>query len=65
MNSGESKSWSGPLVDEVRQAWEHYAATFDYTLQAFFYHLISQEKNSDRMFATYPARTTSPTELTS
>jgi hypothetical protein len=63
MNSGTPKAWSDPIVDEIRQVREHYAATFGYDLQAIFHDLKSQEQSSRRTFTTYPARTASPTEL--
>lgn len=65
MNSGKAELWQDPIVDEVRQVRERYAALFSYDLQALFQDLKAQENRSDRTFVSYPARTISPTELAS
>ena len=49
--------WEDPIVAEVRQVRETYAATFDYDLQALFQDIKAQEAQSDRIFVSYPART--------
>lgn len=63
MNSGQTELWSDPIVNEVRQVREQYAATFDFDLQALFEDLKAQENRSDRTFTSYSARTLPTTEL--
>ncbi len=41
-------TWSDPIVDEVRQARDAYAARFNYDLRAIFRDLKEQEKRSGR-----------------
>jgi len=65
MNSGARELWSDPIVDEVRQVRERYAATFQFDLLALYQDLKAQEAHSDRAFVTYPPRTASPAELLS
>lgn len=48
--------WEDPIVAEVRQVRETYAATFDYDLQALFQDIKAQEAQSDHTFVSYPAR---------
>lgn len=61
MNS-ENVLWTDPIVDEVRQAREHYTAAFDGDLQTLFQDLREQEKCSNRTFVSYPPRLISPAE---
>ncbi len=53
MNS-DNGSWNDPIVEEVRQNRDRYAASFNYNLQALFRNLKEQELRSDRTFTTYP-----------
>ncbi|TVP63141.1 MAG: hypothetical protein EA342_18345 [Leptolyngbya sp. LCM1.Bin17] len=55
MNSDHNQ-WHDPIVDEVRQIRDRYAASFNYDLQALFRNLKEQELRSDRTFAIYPPR---------
>jgi hypothetical protein len=45
-----------PIVDEVRQAREAYAARFNYDLQAIYLDLKEQERRSGRKFISYARR---------
>jgi hypothetical protein len=42
-----------PIVEEVRQVREAYAARFDYDLQAIYQDLKEQEKRSGRKFVSF------------
>lgn len=55
-SSEPSSVWEDPIVADVRQVREAYAATFDYDLQALFEDIKAQEAQSDRTFVSYPAR---------
>lgn len=46
-------TWSDPIVDEVRQARDAYAARFNYDLQAIFRDLKEQEKRGGRQIVSY------------
>ncbi|MEM9804906.1 MAG: hypothetical protein AAF959_06475 [Cyanobacteria bacterium P01_D01_bin.56] len=59
-SSEPSSMWEDPIVAEVRQVREAYAATFDYDLQALFKDLKAQEAQRDRTFVSYPARLVEP-----
>ncbi len=48
--------WEDPIVKEVRQVREAYAARFDYDLLAIYRDLKQQEKNSGRKFVSYAPR---------
>lgn len=61
MNSG-NELWIDPIVDEVQRVRNHYAALFNYDLQALVADLQEQERCSDREFVSYPARVVSGTE---
>ena len=45
-----------PIVDEVRKVREAHAARFNYDLRAIYRDLKRQEKNSGRIFVSYPPR---------
>jgi hypothetical protein len=54
-----------PIVEEVRQVREAYAARFNYDLQAIFQDLKEQEKRSGRKFVSFARKedgATHPTE---
>lgn len=42
-----------PIVDEVRQVRQAYAARFNYDLEAIYRDLKEQEKRSGRRFVSY------------
>ena len=46
-------TWSDPIVDEVRQARDAYAARFNYDLRAIYRDLKEQEKRSGRKVISY------------
>jgi hypothetical protein len=46
-------TWSDPIVDEVRQARDAYAARFNYDLRAIYRDLKEQEKRSGRKVVSY------------
>ena len=46
-------TWSDPIVDEVRQARDAYAARFNYDLRAIFRDLKEQEQRSGRQIVSY------------
>lgn len=46
-------TWSDPIVDEVRQARDAYAARFNYDLRAIYRDLKEQEKRSGREIVSY------------
>lgn len=48
--------WEDPIVKEVRQAREAYAARFDYDLLAIYRDLKQQEKDSGRQLVSYAPR---------
>jgi len=48
--------WEDPIVKEVRQVREAYAARFDYDLLAICRDLKQQEQNSGRRFVSYAPR---------
>jgi len=48
--------WQDPIVKEVRQVREAYAARFDYDLVAICRDLKQQEQNSGRRFVSYAPR---------
>lgn len=60
MNS-DNGLWNDPIVEEVRQNRDRYAASWGYNLQAIFQDLKIQEQHSDRTFTTYPPRKISVT----
>ena len=60
MNSDHNQ-WHDPIVDEVRQIRDRYAALCGYNLQAIFRELKIQEQHSDRTCITYPPRKISMT----
>ena len=43
--------WEDPIVKEVREVREEYAARFDYDLLAIYRNLKQQEKNSGRLWS--------------
>jgi hypothetical protein len=43
-------TWSDPIVEEVRNARDAYAARFNYDLRAIFRDLKEQERKSGRKF---------------
>lgn len=45
-----------PIVDEVRRVREENARKYDFDLRAIWLDIKAQEQQSDRTFATYPAR---------
>ncbi len=45
-----------PIVDAIRKVREAHAAKFNYDLQAIYRDLKEQEKNSKRVFVSYPSR---------
>lgn len=45
-----------PIVDEVRQIREAYAARFNHDLDAIFLDIKEQEKQSGHAFVTFPPR---------
>jgi hypothetical protein len=45
--------WSDPIVEEVRQARDAYAARFNYDLRAICRDLKEQEKRSGRRVVSY------------
>ena len=55
-SSESSSAWEDPIVAEVRQIRETYAAAFDYNLKALFQDIKAQEAQSDHTFVSYPAR---------
>jgi hypothetical protein len=48
--------WEDPIVKEVRQVREAYAARFDHDLLAIYRDLKEQEKKSGRKFVSYAPR---------
>ena len=48
--------WEDPIVKEVRQVREAYAARFNYDLLAIYRDLKQQEKDSGRRFVSYAPR---------
>jgi len=48
--------WEDPIVEEVRKARDAHAAKFNYDLQAIYWDLKEQEKQSGRTFVSYPPR---------
>ena len=48
--------WEDPIVEEVRKAREAHAAKFNYDLQAIYWDLKAQEKQSGRTFVAYPPK---------
>jgi len=53
-----------PIVDEIRKAREAHAARFNYDLKAIYHDLKQQEKNSGRIFVSYPSRKCVPVSKT-
>ena len=51
-------TWSDPIVDEVRQARDAYAARFNYDLRAIYRDLKEQEKRSGRKVVSYAESST-------
>lgn len=51
------ETWTDPIVEEVRQVRDAYAAKFNYDLEAIVRDLKKQEANSQRKLVTYPPRT--------
>ncbi len=51
-------TWSDPIVDEVRQARDAYAARFNYDLGAIYRDLKEQEKRSGRKVVSYAESST-------
>ncbi len=49
-----------PIVDEVRRIRDAHAAKFNYDLDAIFRDIKEQEKESGRVFVSYPPRRTTP-----
>jgi hypothetical protein len=45
-----------PIVEEVRRARDAYAAKFNYDLDAIFQDLKRQERESGRIFVSFPPR---------
>jgi hypothetical protein len=56
--------WEDPIVDEVRKVRQAHAARFNYDLQAIYADLKEQEKNSGRVFVSYPPRSCKATQKT-
>ncbi len=52
--------WEDPIVAEVRKIREAYAAQFNYDLTAIYHDLKRQEKESGRVFVSYPPRRAKP-----
>jgi hypothetical protein len=48
-------TWFDPIVDEVRQVRDAYAAQFNYNLRAIFRDLKDKEKRSGRKIVSYAA----------
>ena len=46
--------WEDPIVNEVRKVRQAHAARFNYDLQAIYADLKEQERNSGRVFVSYP-----------
>jgi len=57
--------WEDPIVAEVRKAREAHAAKFNYDLQAIYWDVKAQEKQSGRTFVSYPPKRISGTEKAS
>jgi len=54
--------WEDPIVAEVRKVREAHAAQFNYNLEAIYRDLKRQEKESGRVFVSYPPRRVKPVE---
>ena len=54
--------WEDPIVAEIRQIREGYAARFNYDLWAMYEDLKEQGRKSGREFKSYPPRRISPEE---
>ena len=54
--------WEDPIVAEIRQIREGYAARFNYDLWAMYEDLKEQERKSGRQFKSYPPRRIPPEE---
>ena len=54
--------WEDPIVAEIRQIREEYAARFNYDLWAMYEDLKEQERKSGRQFVSYPPRRIPPKE---
>jgi hypothetical protein len=52
--------WEDPIVAEVRKIREAHAAQFNYDLTAIYHDLKRQEKESGRVFVSYPPRRAKP-----
>ena len=48
--------WIDPVVEEIRQAREAYAAQFDFDLDAIYEDIKRQERESGRRLVTLPLK---------
>ena len=54
--------WQDPIVEEVRQAREAYAAQFNYDLQAMFRDLKEQEERNQAKKVSFTPKRIAPIE---
>ena len=54
--------WQDPIVEEVRQAREAYAARFNYDLQAMFRDLKEQEERNPAKKVSFAPKRIAPVE---
>ena len=54
--------WQDPIVEEVRQAREAYAARFNYDLQAMFHDLKEQEERNQAKKVSFAPKRIAPME---
>jgi len=52
--------WEDPFVEEVRKIRQAHAARFNFDLRAIYRELKQQEKDSGRIFVSFPARRIRP-----